>query len=77
MTYDTADSPLLANEAWSLEHLARETHTEISEAQQIFLLEYKKLAANAHIKSFLPLLTCHGVRMILDARNLNGPDVSK
>jgi hypothetical protein len=77
MTNDAADSQLLAQEEWSIELLARETHTEIDKVQQIFLTEYRKLAVNAHITAFLPLLTCNCVRGILDAQNLHDRSVAK
>jgi hypothetical protein len=76
-TDDAADSQLLAQEQWSIELLARETHTEIAKVQKIFLIEYRKLAVNAHITSFLSLLTCNCVRGILDAQNLHDRSVSK
>ena len=70
MINEAADSLLLAQEEWSIELLARETHTEIAKVQQLFIIEYRKLAVNARITSFLPLLTCNCVRGILDAQNL-------
>jgi hypothetical protein len=69
MTNNATDSQLLSQEEWSIALLARETHTELAKVQQIFLIEYRKLAANAHITSFLSLLTCNRVRAILDAQN--------
>jgi len=62
-----ADSALLSQEQWAIELLARETHTEIPQVQEIFLREYKKLAVHARITAYLPLLTCNCVRGILDA----------
>jgi hypothetical protein len=59
------DSQLLLEEQWAIELLARETHTAIEKVQEVFLVEYKKLASHAHIKSYLPLLTCNTVRGIL------------
>jgi len=76
MTNNAADSQLLAQEQSSIELLARETHTEIAKVRQMFLIEYKKLAANAHITAFLPLLTCNSVRVILDAQNLHDRGVA-
>jgi len=72
MANDAADSQLLAQEQWSIELLARETHTEIGEVREMFLAEYRKLAVNARITAFLPLLTCNCVRGILDAQNHHG-----
>lgn len=69
MTNNATDSQLLSQEEWSIALLARETHTELAKVQQMFLIEYRKLAANAHITSFLSLLTCNCVRGILDAQN--------
>jgi len=58
---------LLDQEQWSIELLARETDTAIARVQEMFLAEYTKLASNAHVKSFLPLLTANQVRCLLDA----------
>ena len=77
MTIGAPDSQLLAQEEWSIELLARETHTEIAKVQQIFLIEYRKLASNAHITAFLPLLTRNCVRGILDAQNLHDRGVAE
>jgi hypothetical protein len=76
MTNNAADSQLLAQEQWSIELLARETHTEIAKVQQMFLIEYRKLAMNAHITAFLPLLTYNSVRITLDAQNHLDRDVA-
>jgi hypothetical protein len=76
MTNGAADSQLLIQEKWSIELLARETHTEIAKVQQIFLIEYRRLAVNAHITAFLPLLTCNCVRGILDAQHLHDRGVA-
>jgi hypothetical protein len=54
---------------------SRNTHTAIERVQKIFLVEYKKLAAHAHIKSYLPLLACNSVRGILESTN-SGNDVA-
>jgi hypothetical protein len=77
MTNDATDSQLLAEEKWSIELLARETHTQIAQVQQLFLTEYRKLAVNAQITAFLPLLTCNSVRGILDAQNLQDRSVAR
>jgi hypothetical protein len=69
MINDSMDSQILAQEQWAIELLARETHTAVAKVQEIFLIEYAKLAVGAHIKSFLPLLTSNRVRGILDAKN--------
>jgi len=58
---------LLDQEQWSIELLARETDTAIAKVQEMFLAEYAKLARNAHVKSFLSLLTANQVRCLLDA----------
>jgi hypothetical protein len=69
MIDDSMDSQILIQEQWAIELLARETHASVAKVQKIFLIEYAKLAAHAHIKSFLPLLTSNSVRCILDAQN--------
>ncbi len=63
------DAQILSQEQWSIELLARETHSEISRVQEVFLTEYKNLAAHAHISSYLALLTCNKVRGILESAN--------
>jgi hypothetical protein len=63
------DLQLLVQEQWAIELLARETHTAIAKVQDIFLIEYAKIAPHAHIKSFLPLLTSNRVRAILGGGN--------
>jgi hypothetical protein len=77
MPNDAADSRLLDQEKWSIELLARETHTELAKVQELFVVEYRKLAVNAHVTSFLSLLTCNCVRGILDAQNLREGRVSQ
>jgi hypothetical protein len=67
---DATDSQLLAQEIWSIDLLARETHTEVAKVQQIFLIEYKKLASHAHVTAFLSLLTCNCVRGILTRKTV-------
>ena len=62
---ESADSKILSQEQWSIELLARETHAPIEKVQEVFLVEYKKLAAHAHIRSYLPLLACNSARGIL------------
>jgi hypothetical protein len=69
MIDDTMDSQILAQEEWAIKLLAHETHTEIVKVKEIFLIEYAKLAAGAHIKSFLPVLTRKAVRGVLDTQN--------
>jgi hypothetical protein len=69
MTDDAMDSQILAQERWAIELLARETDTPIAKVQEIFLIEYAKIAPHAHIKSFLPLLTSNRVRAILGEVN--------
>jgi hypothetical protein len=69
MGNESVDSELLAQEQWAIELLARETNTAIATVQEVFLAEYKKLAAHARIRSFLPLLTSNSVRGILDLAN--------
>ncbi len=63
---ELVDSQILSQEQWAIELLARETHTAIGKVQEVFLVEYKKLAAHAHITSYLPLLACNSVRGILE-----------
>jgi hypothetical protein len=66
---DSMDAQILSQEQWAIELLARETHTEISAVQEVVLVEYKRLAEHAHIKSYLPLLACNSVRGILESAN--------
>jgi hypothetical protein len=77
MINDSLDVQILSQEQWSIELLSRETDTAIAKVQEMFLAEYKKLAMNAHIKSYLPLLTCHSVRVLLDAQNAASDGVSE
>jgi len=64
----TSDAKILATEQLAIERLAHDTHTGVAKAQQIFLGEYAKLATDARIKSFLPLLVANRVRAILWGR---------
>jgi len=66
---DSMDAQILSQEQWAIELLARETHTAIAAVQEVFLMEYKRLGENAHIKSYLPLLACNSVRGILESAN--------
>jgi hypothetical protein len=66
---DSMGTQILAQEHRAIELLARETHSSIAKVQEIFLSEYVKIAPNAHITAFLPLLTSNRVRAILDAAN--------
>jgi hypothetical protein len=70
MSDDSSSANLLDQEKWSIELLARETKTPLVTVQQMFIAEYAKLSLNAHIKSFLSLLTTNQVRCLLDAQNL-------
>ena len=67
MNQTSIPADLLDKEQWSIELLARETDTAIAKVQEMFLAEYAKLAQNAHVKSFLSLLTANQVRCLLDA----------
>jgi len=69
MINDSMDSQILRREQRAIELLARETHTAIAKVQEILVIEHTKLAANARIKSFLPLLTSNRVRIILGELN--------
>ena len=71
--HESVDAQLLLEEQWAIELLARETHTALEKVQEVFLVEYKKLASHAHIKSYLPLLTCNTVRGILESKNPASP----
>jgi hypothetical protein len=73
---DSADARILSQEQHVIELLARETHTEIAAVQEVFLVEYKKLAAHAHITAYLPLLTSHRVREILQAAHPGSEQLS-
>jgi hypothetical protein len=77
MASDLSDSPILEQERWAIELLARETHTTIARVQEVFLAEYEKLAEGAHIKAFLPLLTGNLVRNILTEQNAGSGEASK
>jgi hypothetical protein len=66
MVNDSTNSQILKQEKRAIELLAHKTHTAIPKVQEIFLIEYAKLAVGAHFKSFLPLLTNRHVRAILD-----------
>ena len=66
---DSIEDQILSQERRAIESLACETHTAIAKVQETFLIEYEKLAVNARVKSYLPLLTRKNVRAILDARN--------
>jgi len=77
MINDSMDTQILSQEQWTIELLARETHTAIGTVQEVFLVEYRKLAAHAHIKSFLPLLASNSVRVILDAQKTEKDQGSK
>jgi hypothetical protein len=67
MIEDSMDAQVLAQEQWTLELLARETHTPMARVQAAFLSEYNRLSVNARVRSFLPLLACNSTRVILDA----------
>jgi hypothetical protein len=69
MIDDSIDAQILSQEHSVIESLARETHTAVATVQEVFLTEYKKLALNARVKSYLPLLTSNSVRVILAAQN--------
>ena len=64
------DAQILSQEKWALELLAHETHTAIAQVQEAFLIEYKKLATNASVKSYLPLLARKSVKAILQQRQV-------
>lgn len=68
MINDSMDAQILSQEKWAIEVLARDTHTAIAKVQEIFLIEYRKLAVNARVKSYLPLLTNNSVRAFLNAQ---------
>ena len=48
---DSMDAQILSQEQWAIELLARETHTEISAVQEVFLVEYKKDLRSMRISS--------------------------
>ncbi len=77
MTGDQPDSPILEQEQWAIELLARETHCTIVRVPEVFLEEYKKLAEGAHIKAFLPLLTGNLVRLKLAAHKTASDEASE
>ena len=60
---------ILAQEQWAIEALARETHNTIARVQEVFLREYERIAPDAHITAFLPVLTSNRVRAILGAKS--------
>jgi hypothetical protein len=65
---NTPDALILVHEHPAIERLALETHTSVEQVQQVFLSEYLKLATDAHVQSFLPLLVVNRVRAILQGR---------
>jgi hypothetical protein len=69
MTNNPADAQILSQEKWAIELLARETDTAIAQVQETFLIEYKKLAMNAKVKSYLSLLVRKSVKVILGGQN--------
>jgi hypothetical protein len=69
MINESMDAQLLSQEQGAIEALAHDTHTEVAKVQEIFLIEYRKLAVHAHVRSYLPLLTSNSVRVILGAQN--------
>ena len=73
MGNDASDSEILLQEQRAIEILALETRTAIASVQELFLVEYKKLAAHAHITLYLPLLTSNNVREILEAAKVLNP----
>ena len=77
MASDLPDSPILAEEQGAITRLARETHSTIARVQEVFLEEYKRLAAGAHIKVYLPLLTGNLVRTILNEENTATEEIPK
>jgi hypothetical protein len=64
------DSPILVQEERAIARLASDTHTAVAKVQEIFLAEYERLAPNAHIKSFLPLIIGKRVRAILRKKRM-------
>jgi hypothetical protein len=69
MLEPSLETRILAEEQPAIEMLARETDTAIVRVQAVFLQEYAKIAAGAHITAFLPLLACSRVRAALRAEN--------
>ena len=57
---------ILSQSQRGIKVLARETHTALATVQEVYLCEYNRLAAAAHIKSYLPLVTSNRVRAILE-----------
>ena len=60
------DARILSQAQRGIELLASETDTDITVVREVYLCEYKRLAAAAHIKSYLPLVTNNTVRGILE-----------
>lgn len=54
----------------AIEFLANETHTPVEQITNIYGREYSKLAADARIKDYLPVLTIRKVREILKLRSM-------
>jgi len=69
MSKDSNDVQILSQEQRCIELLARETNTATATVQDVFLSEYKRIAATAHIRLYLPLLTGNSVRGILQLAN--------
>ena len=69
MINESMDLQIIKQEQWAIELLARKTHTAIAKVQELFVIEYAKLAMDAQIRSYLPLLTTRRVKAILDKHN--------
>ena len=75
MIDESMDTQILSQEQGTIEALAHDTRTAVAKVQEIFLTEYRKLAANARIRSYLPLLTSNIVRVILGAKWKTHPNL--
>ena len=74
---ESADSRILAQEERTIARLARDTHTTLVKVQEVFLAEYAKLAPNARVRAFLPLLVGNRVRAVLRKARISGAGAPK
>ena len=70
---DLTQTRILAQEHLAIELLAQDTHTDIGTVQTLFLAEFARLSATAHIQSFVSVLAAHRVKDILKAQTTTLP----
>jgi hypothetical protein len=69
MDNNLKDARILSQARRGIELMAHETHTAIATVQEVYLCEYNRLAAAAHIKSYLSLVASNSARGILERAN--------